>query len=178
MAVPSRQRFGDSTVPRFNLTIASRQRACAVDRRLLRRIARTLLTELVPDSDCDLGVCLVGASEMTRLNETFLHHAGPTDVIAFDYSPHARRPASKPFQLHCEIFICVDEAVAQARRFRTSWQAEVVRYLIHGLLHLRGYDDATPARRLKMKREENRLLHKINARFRLRKLGVKAKLGV
>ena len=53
--------------------------------------------------------------------------------------PDARRP------LHGEIFICVDEAVWQARKFRTSWQSEIVRYLVHGVLHLLGHDDSRPA---------------------------------
>ena len=47
--------------------------------------------------------------------------------------------------LHGEIFICVDEAVLQARKFRTSWQSEIVRYLVHGVLHLLGHDDSRPA---------------------------------
>jgi probable rRNA maturation factor len=176
MTVLSHQRFDDSTISRFNITIANRQRTCPVDLRLLRRIAKTLVTEFVPTANCDLGVYLVGVSEMTRLNETFLRHAGPTDVIAFDYSSHASRLAPCPFHLCAEIFICVDEAVAQACGFRTSWQAEVVRYLIHGLLHLRGYGDATPGRRLKMKCEENRLLREVASLFPLRKLGIETKL--
>ena len=44
--------------------------------------------------------------------------------------------------LHGEIFICVDEAIRQARRFGTIWQSEIVRYLIHGVLHLLGFDDS------------------------------------
>jgi probable rRNA maturation factor len=75
-----------------------------------------------------------------------------------------------------EIFICVDEAVLQARRFRTSWPSEVVRYLVHGVLHLRGYDDLQPAARRRMKRQENRLLRALAARFSLSQLERHAKL--
>ena len=46
--------------------------------------------------------------------------------------------------LRGELFISIDDSVAHARRFRTMWQAELVRYIIHGLLHLEGYDDVTP----------------------------------
>ena len=49
----------------------------------------------------------------------------------------------------------------QAREFGTTWQSEVVRYVIHGLLHLRGHDDLKPAERRVMKREENRLLKRV-----------------
>ena len=78
--------------------------------------------------------------------------------------------------LHGEIFICVDEAVVQARRFRASWQSELVRYVIHGVLHLRGFDDLHPAGRRKMKREEDRLLREIALRFALSKLARRPRL--
>ena len=44
-----------------------------------------------------------------------------------------------------EIFVSVDDAVASAPRFRATWQLELARYLVHGMLHLRGYDDRRPA---------------------------------
>lgn len=169
-------------------SIQNRQRAVPVNTRYLRRIAETLLRNLPGINHFDLGVCLVGSEEMTRLNETFLHHQGPTDVITFDYSPRPGRGAlprvrsnrppdsaqAAPLAgievLHGEIFICVDEAQAQGRRFRTAWQAELVRYLIHGMLHLLGYEDLHPASRHKMKREENRRLRELRHSFALAKV--------
>jgi len=69
-----------------------------------------------------------------------------------------------------EIFICVDEAVLQARKFGTSWPSEVVRYIVHGVLHLCGFDDSSAGARRKMKREENRRLREMTRRFPLSKL--------
>jgi rRNA maturation RNase YbeY len=135
------------------LTLRNRQRTRPVEMRTLRRTLTGLLRELFQQEKFELGFYLVAAPEMTRLNETFLRHQGSTDVIAFDYADPAR-----PGFLAGEVFICVDEAIIQARRFRTTWQSEVVRYAIHGLLHLRGYDDHAPRARARMKREENRLL--------------------
>ena len=100
---------------------------------------------------------------MTHINQTYLRHAGSTDVITFDHAETRSTP-------HGEIFICHDEAILQARRFRTTWQSEIVRYLIHGVLHLRGFDDHRAADRRKMKREENRLLREISLRFPISKL--------
>ena len=48
--------------------------------------------------------------------------------------------------LHGEIFICVDEAIPQAKEFRTSWQSEIVRYIVHGVLHLLGHEMPSPPR--------------------------------
>jgi probable rRNA maturation factor len=99
------------------------------------------------------------------LNEQFLGHPGSTDVIAFDYEEETEGGG------WCgEIFISVDDAVASAPRFRATWQLELARYLVHGMLHLRGYDDQEPAARREMKREENRLLKALSRRFDWSKL--------
>ena len=66
------------------LTLRNRHRTRRVDLRLLRRIARALLRDAQPDGSFELGVYLVAAPEMTRLNETFLRHQGSTDVITFN----------------------------------------------------------------------------------------------
>jgi probable rRNA maturation factor len=159
------------------LSVQNRQRTQAIDLRLLRRITNTFLTELLAVEKFELGVHLVAVPEMTRLNETFLHHAGPTDVITFNYSVHSIRHTPEASSLHGEIFICMDVATTQSRRFRTPWQSELIRYLIHGLLHLLGHDDAKLAARRKMKREEQRLLCELARRFPLSKLSRKPKVA-
>jgi probable rRNA maturation factor len=147
-----------------------------VDLRLLRQITRTLLRQTWPEGNLDLAVYVVGEPEMIGLNETFLRHKGSTDVITFDYadravSGHAGGPRDTcPARLHGEIFVCVDEAVSQARRFRTSWQSELVRYVVHGVLHLLGHDDLERRARRRMKAKENRLLSQLTSEFDLRRL--------
>ena len=96
---------------------------------------------------------------MAHLNETYLHHQGATDVLAFDYAE------ATGAGLCGEIYLCAEVARTQAKRFRTSWQSELLRYLVHGVLHLEGYDDHVAARRRQMKREENRLLKALADRF-------------
>ena len=88
------------------------------------------------------------------MNWQFLRHEGPTDIITFDHG-------STPERLFGEMFICVAEAERQAKEFGTTWQQELQRYVIHGILHLRGYDDLEPAKRRVMKQEENRLVRKV-----------------
>jgi rRNA maturation RNase YbeY len=148
------------------LRFFNRQRALALERPLLRRIGRCLLEDLVGWRDYELGVHFVSAGEMTGLNETFLHHEGSTDVITFD---HRQEGSGK--MLCGEIFISTEDALTQARRFRTQWPWEVTRYLVHGVLHLEGYNDTEPAARRVMKRRENKLLKDLSARFDLGKLG-------
>lgn len=161
-----------------SLAIANRQRTVSLNTRLLRGIAKTLLAELLKLEDFDLAVLIVRAPEMAQINQTFLQHEGSTDVITFDYTaPATRDPRPSPLSLHGEIFICIDDAKAQAKEFRTSWQSELARYVIHGVLHLCGYDDLRAADRRKMKREENRLLKEIGRLFPLKELGRGPRLG-
>ena len=161
----------------LDLTIQNRQRTRAIDLRQLRQIVTALLAELLEIKSAELGVTLVAAPEMIRLNETFLQHEGSTDVITFDHGEAGTRNSKFGTPIHGEIFVCVDEAILQARRFRTSWQSEVVRYVVHGILHLLGYDDHRVADFRKMKREENRLLRLVAARFALSRLARKTKLA-
>ncbi len=156
------QRFSGSTI-----IVLNRQQTKKINSRFLRQIVASLFAEL---EKAEIGICLVSAPEMTRLNETFLHHAGSTDVIAFNYLDPGCQTQNPRLRIHGEIFICVDEAVLQARRFGTSWQSEIVRYLVHGTLHLLGFDDASSGARRKMKREEDRRLREMTRRFPLSKL--------
>ncbi len=150
------------------LVLRNRQHRCRIDLPLLRRIVRHLLDAEFRPPGFSLCFHLVAAPEITRLNESFLRHAGSTDVITFD---HASLEAfSSSLDLRGEVFISLDDAAAQARRYRTSCPVELTRYVIHGLLHLRGHDDRTPAARRVMKREEDRLLKRVSALFPLPRL--------
>ena len=155
------------------LALRNRQRRRRVDLRVLRRIVTALLREACPSVRFDLAIHIVSAPEITRLNETFLHHEGSTDVITFDYAEPTAPPASlrgSPALLHGEIVACMDEAVSQARRFHTSWQSELVRYVVHGVLHLLGEDDRTTRARLRMKASEDALVRRLADVFDFRRL--------
>jgi probable rRNA maturation factor len=140
----------------------SNRAGCKMDLRLLEKITAAALEEL-KIKEAELGIVLIGTKEMATMNQKFLGHAGPADVITFDYS-------EKPKQLHGEVFVCVSVAEKQAKEFGTSRQSEVARYVVHGILHLIGHDDLQAEARKKMKREEERLVRELSRRFALSKL--------
>jgi len=96
--------------------------------------ARSALDSGHPDAQ--LTIRLVTIAEMTGLNETYRHHSGPTNVLSF---PFAKPELTDP-PLLGDIVICpqrvVDEACAQDKPVRDHWAHLVV----HGVLHLLGYD--------------------------------------
>lgn len=177
-----------------DIAIVNRQRARHPDLQLLKKIAAATLAELKVEG-AEMGIVLVGATEMAALNQRFLGHQGATDVITFDYSDslggdgalrrrrrvQRRNPVGRataevppairagtsqrdvPALIQGEIFVCVSEAERQAKMFGTDWRSEVVRYIIHGILHLAGYDDLQPLARRKMKVVEGRLVRKFSS---------------
>jgi len=114
----------------------------------------------------DIGIRLVEPAEMAELNQILLGHEGCTDVITMDYGMGPGLRESDVPARYAELIVCVDEARRQARRFGATWHEELARYLVHGGLHLRGFDDATPAARRRMKREEDRVLRELGPVFR------------
>jgi probable rRNA maturation factor len=147
------------------LIVHNRQRNRRISTKHLREIIRVLLVENLLLNEFEIGISIINEAAMTRMNEGFLRHMGSTDVITFDY-----KDESRPKCLAGEIFVCLDEALIQAPRFRKTWQTELVRYVVHGVLHLCGFDDKTAGARRKMKREEDRLMRHLAIRFNLDEL--------
>jgi len=162
---------------RSTLTFRNPQRDRRLNLPFLRRVLRRVLTEQLPATTHDLCFHFVTAEEMARVNWQFLKHEGSTDVITFDYGERSTVSGQRSAGLSGEAFICVADAVKQAREFKTSWQGEVVRYAVHAVLHLRGYDDLQPAKRRVMKREENRLMRELGKRFDFQELEKKQARG-
>jgi probable rRNA maturation factor len=160
----------------MNVVIANRQRTKKINARQLKQIVGGLFAEL-KITEAELGIHLVTTPEMALVNETFLRHKGATDVITFDHSSPESGIRNSESKLHGELFVCVDVAIAQAEEFRTRWQVEVVRYVVHGVLHLLGHDDRRATARRRMKRAENRLVRALSRRFSLAQIHRAPKIG-
>ena len=109
----------------------------------------------------ELGVCVVGAPESARLNQRFRGRTGPTNVLSFAAPrlPPARHAAAPPAL--GELVICPRvlrrEARASARTLRAHWAHLVV----HGALHLAGYDHERAADARRMERREIAVLRRL-----------------
>ena len=143
------------------LIVRNGQRRQKIDLSYFRHLLRHLLKKEFQVREGALGVTIVASARMTELNEQFLAHQGSTDVISFDYSEGALAAD----HIHGELFICVDEAWIQSARYKTSWQGELLRYVVHGILHLRGYNDQTSRQRSIMKKEEDRIVQALQRQW-------------
>jgi probable rRNA maturation factor len=116
------------------ISVASPQEIVAIDRGRMRETARAVLAgEGFPDAEISLA--FVDNPTIHRLNRQFLQHDEPTDVLSFPLSE------GKGGRLAGELVIGAEVAQAQATERGHDVQAELALYVIHGLLHLCGYDD-------------------------------------
>jgi len=130
----------------MTVTVCNRQRFRRVDSRQVRTIALQTLTKL--DSPVhDLNIVIVNDRQIAELNRQFHQTDGATDVLSFDYGGGQG-----------ELIVSVERACAQARQFRSTASRELALYVIHGILHLSGYDDLAPRPRVRMRVAERRLL--------------------
>lgn len=129
------------------------------------RVPRKRLAELigfVADREgadvAEVDVAVVGRVEMAELNRRYRGHGGETDVLSFDLSDASR------IGLVAQIVVCGDVAVEQAGRYGTGVQGELMLYVVHGLLHLTGYDDRTARGAARMHAREDELLAEFGTR--------------
>jgi len=106
----------------------------------------------------NLEISFVNSSEIVQVNSKHLHHNYSTDIITFNYS----KPKSS---LEGEILISLDDALENSKRFHTSFKRELIRLVIHGILHLLGYKDEKISEKKVMKTKENSLLRKYKFLF-------------
>lgn len=140
------------------VTVSNRQRRLKVNTRLLARITERAL-ELVDNADAQIGIVLVDDAMIAKLNAQYHATPGPTDILSFDYG-----------EGQGELVISTEHAVAQAKRFRTTPAREVILYIVHGILHLHGYNDLAKRDRQRMRTAERRLMSSLARGFGFRSL--------
>jgi rRNA maturation RNase YbeY len=113
-------------------------------------LVQSLSTELT-FSLLNLEINFISGESILDINKRFLKHNYSTDIITFKYSGEAKH-------IDGEIFISIDDALINSRKYKVSISEELVRLVIHGVLHLLGYDDQTSSDKKIMKRLENKLL--------------------
>ena len=136
----------------LEIELVNRQTRHAVDRSRLLDAARLVL-EGEGISRATLSIAVVSDRAIRPLNRRYLQHDYATDVLSFLLD-------SGPGWLDGEIILSADTAATQAPQYGSSEQAEMLLYVIHGALHLVGYDDTTPTARKRMLARQRRYLRR------------------
>lgn len=109
--------------------------------------------------EAEVSVLLVDDEGIRELNRRYRGLDQPTDCLAFSQR-EGRDPEVNP-NLLGDIVVSVETALVQSKTYKQSLKKEISLYLIHGLLHLLGYDDTEPSDRKRMSKRQEELLEKI-----------------
>ena len=109
--------------------------------------------------DVSLGLVFVSDAVIRHLNQKYLHHSWTTDVIAFSFfrSEDGKGSVRKPLPLG-EVIISPKRAQVYSKRFYISFRQELVRYICHGIMHLKGYTDRSRQAQQLMRKKEDQLI--------------------
>lgn len=153
----------------FSIEISDQQTEMVVEHSSLTSIIERVLVEEQVDR-AQIGLALVNDTEIHRVNKQYLGHDYPTDVISFPLHnstyedetifPNADTLAnSSDFTtIEGELIVSTETAKREATAHGWSPDAELLLYVVHGLLHLCGYDDIADEERPKMRNRERELL--------------------
>jgi probable rRNA maturation factor len=100
----------------------------------------------------DIAYIFCSDEKILEVNNQYLQHDYYTDIITFDYT--------EGNVISGDIFISIDTVRSNAEEFKVSYETELLRIIIHGVLHLCGQDDKTPELRIEMSKKENLALEK------------------
>lgn len=134
------------------VSVLDEQDSIAVDRPRLKREAALAAGEAGLTGE--LSIAILTDAAIHELNRRYLGHDYPTDVLAFPLDP-------------MEIAVSAERAVAEAARRKVTPLAELMLYVVHGILHLAGYDDHEPDAAREMHEVTLKLLRKLGHRNRI-----------
>jgi probable rRNA maturation factor len=134
----------------ITVQIANEQTSLRVDDARLREAVRAVVEE-ASIHQAEISVAVVDDAAIQELNRRYLRHDEPTDVLSFLLERAQDR-------LEGEIVVSADTARRTAPRFGWSAADELLFYVVHGTLHLVGYDDQTPGDRARMRARERECL--------------------
>lgn len=140
--------------------IRNRQKLMRIPPRVIRKTVSGILESESALQNPETSILLLDDRRISELNETYLKRQGPTDVISFpQYDDDV--PPGLP-QLLGDVVISVETAIRQAPQHGKTPGEEIVVLLIHGVLHLLGYDhEQSPEEGRRMRRRERSFYKKV-----------------
>ena len=142
----------------MEILIEDRQSRHRIDHQAIENKAKRILDALgCPDGE--LSILMVDDAEIAGMNESYLGRPKPTNVIAFPMQEGPYKEVNPG--LLGDVVISLDTAAREARDGHMSLESRFDQLLIHGILHLAGYEDTTGKSRKIMREKENELLQKI-----------------
>jgi len=132
----------------------NRHKKYKINESLLKKIVKEILGFCKSPEGLEFEFVFLDDRSIRRLNKRFKKKDEPTDVLSFGMK--AEEFGCRPFI--GEIFISLDRALENSETFGSSFAEEALLYVIHGILHIIGYDDENSAARRRMSKKERDIL--------------------
>ena len=142
----------------MRVSVVNLHRGYGVNSSLVKRAVVSALNGCGRRGSSEIEIVFLTDKQIRSLNKRYKGEDSPTDVLSFDLDGTA------------EIFISIDKAGENSKLFKTTPGKEVTLYIIHGILHLAGYDDLTPKDRARMESRQDKILEAICKRENLSKV--------
>jgi probable rRNA maturation factor len=149
----------DPVAIEVNIDSAIRREICFSEQILVSQIRAAVLAAAETHNILNgcVGVFVTNDAKIRHINNNYLRHDYPTDVISFAYFRSS-------LAIEGELIVSVTTAKWEARRLGCSWINEIVLYVIHGTLHLCGMNDLQPNEIVEMRKLEREALNKCGLR--------------
>jgi len=140
------------------ITVYNKQKDLSLSLTNLKKTLPFLFQHLHVFTD-ELIVHFVSKKRIQKIHKDFFSDPTPTDCISFPLDPPRKKPTSSGnHEILGEIFVCPQVALEYAQLHSRDVYQEVLLYVIHGILHLLGYDDIDPHARRNMRRMERKCM--------------------
>jgi probable rRNA maturation factor len=136
------------------IRVSNRNPSYKISELFLEKLAGIIMRSLKKAKDAEIEIVLLDDKGIRKLNKQFKKEDSATDVLSFriDRDEFGRK------KFLGEVVISLDTARRNSGLFGTEFEYEIVRYVIHGILHLFGYDDLTEKERTRMWQKQEKLL--------------------
>jgi probable rRNA maturation factor len=142
---------------RLNIRIDNRNKKFRLNEVLLKRAALEVLKDVRMPRLAELEIILLSDRAIRPLNKKYKDADRPTDVLSFNIDA-CEFGRGKCFG---EIFISTDMALKNSKAYGTTFENELALYIIHGILHLSGYEDYTAKDKLRMSKKQEIILERL-----------------
>ncbi len=142
----------------MNVRVQNLNKRYKLNETAVKRIIRKVLKHIKAHEDTELEFVFLDDRSIKKLNKRYKKRDRPTDVLSFDLDTVG------------EVFISLDRARENSKAFGTSLEREIVLYMIHGILHLFGYEDGTRKDKARMSGKEKCLLSHLSTSTDLSKV--------
>jgi len=142
----------------MEIAITNSQKKIRLNQKRIRAVSERILKQLKQPSRSVLSLSFVSKQRMRALNKKYFKKNSLTDVIGLGYE--GSRSGMYEYYLG-DILICPEVASDNSKIYSNPLSEEIKLYVVHGMLHLLGYDDGTKESRGKMRRKEMEVLKKL-----------------